>query len=110
MPWLDTAQDLYVNGSMSSIFEASNLVYSSAGLPSGTWFGLFNFTIIVVVMIWSKSNAITGTYGLLTSSLFVFLEAMGVLILPGWVLTMEYIIIVLCLAMVMYEVFGPRDR
>lgn len=110
MGWLDTAQELYVNGSMTAIFEATNQVYSSAGLPSGTWFGLFNFVILAVVMIWSKNNAITAVYGLLTSALFVFLEAMGKIYLPVWVLSLEYTVIVLCIGMVLYEVFGPRDK
>jgi hypothetical protein len=110
MSWIDTAQDLYTNGSASAIFEATNLVYASGGMPPGTWFGLFNFALFAVVYIWSKNNAITATYGILTCSLFIFLEAMGKIMLPMWIIGLDYTIIVLCFGMVIYEMIGPRDR
>lgn len=110
MSWIDQAQDLYINGTFSAIFQATNLVYTSSGIPQGTWFGIFNFALFAIVYIWSKNNAITATYGILTCALFIFLEAMGKIIIPLWIISLNYTIIVLCFGMVIYELIGPRDR
>ena len=103
LDWIDTVIDLMTNGTLSSSFQATDLVYTTAGLS--VWITIFHMVCMGLVGITTKHPGATGAYGLLVS---IFLILKG--ILTGWGVYVSYVIIVVSIALVLYQLFGTEDR
>lgn len=87
-----------------SYFAAVEYVFDST-MNGWWWFMLYVFTLAIIFII-SKSEAATGSAGLLGAAFLLTYKASA---LPIAVNGMVWAILVLCIAMMLYKLFGRGD-
>lgn len=96
----------FTNATAGGILRGVNIVFTeTTGMPDYWWVGAVHIGIFAVVGIGSKHPGATGAYGLVASVLLLAFD-----ILPHWAQWASYIMIVMSIAMLLYQILGISDR